>query len=1296
MTRVLFEAVETPRAVGVELLLGARLYRADQQPSTEPGTQERVYVKHGGEVILCGGSFNTPQILMLSGIGDGGQLASVAEAAGDNELCCLRDGDSRVIRDGNGSPRRVHLPGVGRNLQDRYEVTLISEMKEDFSLLKGATFNLPDPATNAQPDPYLKEWQDKGTGLYSTNGAVLGIFKRSKPELEQPDLFIFGVPIPFPGYKVGYSDIGSQHKFFTWAILKAHTRNNGGTVCLRSADPRDTPLINFHYFNELNRPGEAMEDPDLLAVVQGVKFVRGITGNAWWVVRRESYPGPEMVPTGDDAKIKEWILRDAWGHHACGTCRMGPDGDENAVLDSRFRVRGVAGLRVVDASIFPSIPGYFIVTNIYMASEKAADVLIEDARDARDTMPEYPRALRDLEAEALRLRRGAVAADPLVHDPPPPQPTVDPLTWDEGVTGLAISGGGVRSATFSLGLLQAMAKGRCLRRVDFLSSVSGGGYISSFLGRFYDRLRLDPLLGHVGKPGHPSPSLVERELIDPGSPEVDWLRRQSNYLAPMGSRGASLDEAGFLRNFLTAHFVVGVLLFALFGLANAFLYGVFDPATKGLGMVMIGGGDMPIGHLVQSIIGPFSSFWFVSFELILLFLALPRAVGYWVVSEDDQGRYQGPALAILFIVATALLVLGVRDGFAFEPLLLGLALFSTLIQVELAWRRGAIRADALGTGGVETQRLTTRNYLTYDLGLALALAAGALGFAVIDAVGHGIQQYVDDNSIYVKAFSAFLATIMALSLMLRMAATWVAGKGSSDPDTTTVVNFAEQIVSGLLAVGLFAVVLALYAFAAHSAYRGGDALAAGLGATALAWVISLILTHPEARSVVNRSSLSQEYAARLARTYLGASNPARRHPRGANVTEVIPGDDVASIVNYRPHEAGGPIHLINLTVNQTVDYTSLARNPQPKGREPGGDFAGDEHRQGLARRLGRSLRGRSTRSRPYSHCAPRASSRRGTSPDRRDRQSDAPGGSALVEAVGGALGRGGRTRSRAVHQPGHGPAVRPGERTHRLLVGLRDLPGRPRRVPQDQLSPAAPLSHPAGLPDTGLPARRVGRPLPGPLGSILEYLRRRVLRKPGWVRADPPAGPTHHPRRCRPGSELCLRRLRRPRSQGADRLRRIDRAVPGAGTRPARDRRANPRGGSRNAGDSRRAEASDGCEGDHHRSRAKARRALPCPIRDRAPAVVPGALREGDAHRRRGRRRRELRGPASPIPEREHHQSILRRGAVGVLSEPRRARGLAIIRRPGMVLGDPALNAEFVNESDCRSRIAYCRFISPW
>ena len=81
-----------------------------------------------------------------------------------------------------------------------------------------------------------KPW--KAGGLYTSNGAVLGIFKRSNPDLDQPDLFIFGLPFDFRGYELGYSEI-KNHTSFTWAILKGHTRNGDGTVRLRSADPRE-------------------------------------------------------------------------------------------------------------------------------------------------------------------------------------------------------------------------------------------------------------------------------------------------------------------------------------------------------------------------------------------------------------------------------------------------------------------------------------------------------------------------------------------------------------------------------------------------------------------------------------------------------------------------------------------------------------------------------------------------------------------------------------------------------------------------------------------------------------------------------------------------------------------------------------------------------------------------------------------------------------------------------------------------------------------------------------------------
>src|SRR5262249_18390839 len=133
--------------------------------------------------------------------------------------------------------------------------------------------------------------------------------------------------------------------------------------------------------------------------------------------------------------------------------------------------------------------------------------------------------------------------------------------------GLALSGGGIRSATFNLGVLQSLAKHRLLRRVDVLSTISGGGYIGCFLGRFFDRLRGSPV---------PPADLIESALTDPQSPELVWLRHHGNYIAPNGNTDFQTNLAILLRNFLTLHFVVGLLVLVGFGVANAFRYDLFD------------------------------------------------------------------------------------------------------------------------------------------------------------------------------------------------------------------------------------------------------------------------------------------------------------------------------------------------------------------------------------------------------------------------------------------------------------------------------------------------------------------------------------------------------------------------------------------------------------------------------------------------------------------------------------------------------------------------------------------------
>jgi choline dehydrogenase-like flavoprotein len=342
-TRVLFEGTT---AIGVEFIEQAHLYRADPQAAGDGSKLPRSRALAKREVILSAGAFNTPQLLMLSGVGPRGQLAKF------------------------GIPEVVDLPGVGTNLQDRYEVGVVSCFARNFELIDHATFSL----SSLQPDACMQQWLKNGSGIYATNGALIGMILRSSNELKEPDLYILGLPARFRGYEPGYSKLLEQyHNRFTWTVLKARTTNTGH-VELRSAQPWDTPAINFQYFGDGSRIG----DPDLDALVSGVQFVRGMNQHlaGEGLILSEETPGPAYT-TAD--QVREFVRNEAWGHHASCTCRIGADGDEMAVLDSRFRVRGTQGLRVVDASVFPKIPGYYIVSAIYMVSEKANEVIQEDA-----------------------------------------------------------------------------------------------------------------------------------------------------------------------------------------------------------------------------------------------------------------------------------------------------------------------------------------------------------------------------------------------------------------------------------------------------------------------------------------------------------------------------------------------------------------------------------------------------------------------------------------------------------------------------------------------------------------------------------------------------------------------------------------------------------------------------------------------------------------------------------------------------------------------------------------------------
>ena len=335
------------KALGVEYLKGRRLYRAHAHASDGPGQPKRVMAKR--EVILCGGAFNTPQLLMLSGIGPADELRT------------------------HGIDVKVDLPGVGRNLQDRYEVAVTHRMRSPWKVLDGARFEV--------GDALWRQWHTARQGMYTSNGAAVALIRRSKRAGEEPDIFCMALLARFEGYFPGYSNLlHGTPDHLTWAVLKAHTQNRAGTVRLRSADPRDTPLVDFHYFEE----GDDKAGDDLQAVVEAIQFVRRMTAPLIdsGVIKEERLPGRDLR---SNEELAQYVRDTAWGHHASCSCPIG-ESIEGGVLDGSFAVHGTRRLRVVDASVFPRIPGFFVASAVYMIAEKAADVILRAARSSDESV----------------------------------------------------------------------------------------------------------------------------------------------------------------------------------------------------------------------------------------------------------------------------------------------------------------------------------------------------------------------------------------------------------------------------------------------------------------------------------------------------------------------------------------------------------------------------------------------------------------------------------------------------------------------------------------------------------------------------------------------------------------------------------------------------------------------------------------------------------------------------------------------------------------------------------------------
>ena len=287
------------------------------------------------EVILSGGSYNSPQLLMLSGIGPADEL---------------RAHGIEVIHD---------LPGVGKNLSEHPRVPVHFKLKGKISFLNELRF---DRAARS-----VVRWFLTGKGAFSSQVNSCNIILRTRPELAQPDIQLWSNPVRmdahmwFPGVKK------RQEDQITADVILLHPLSRG-EVTLASADPRAHPKILLNNF---------AEPADFRTARDGIRIARGIyaSGRQGEITGEEILPGAHRVT---DEQLDVHIRATAQvTQHPVGTCSMGHG--SMSVVDPQLRVHGIQGLRVVDASIMPTVPGGNTNAPTIMVAEKAADMILGKA-----------------------------------------------------------------------------------------------------------------------------------------------------------------------------------------------------------------------------------------------------------------------------------------------------------------------------------------------------------------------------------------------------------------------------------------------------------------------------------------------------------------------------------------------------------------------------------------------------------------------------------------------------------------------------------------------------------------------------------------------------------------------------------------------------------------------------------------------------------------------------------------------------------------------------------------------------
>ncbi|MDO5056955.1 MAG: GMC family oxidoreductase N-terminal domain-containing protein [Lautropia sp.] len=328
-TRILFEG---RRAVGVEYRRGG----VHGQPAV---------VRARREVILSAGAINSPRLLQLSGVGP-----------------------REVIQD-VGLPMVHELPGVGRNLRDHYRVRMVARLRGVRSI--NQIVRGPGLVREAV------KWLFKKPCPFGVSASLVHVFCKSSPSVERPDIEGVFSPASFRDGVIGVLD---DYPGATLGIWQGRPESHG-EIRLRSANPFEAPLVQPNYLSD---------ERDRRVLIDGMRLGRQMLASRAMApyFDGETVPGPDCQT--DDEFLDFARETGATVYHLVGTCRMGPAGQPGSVVDPALRVHGLDGLRVVDASIMPTLPSVNTNASALMIGEKGADLVLGRSLRPVDALPAVP------------------------------------------------------------------------------------------------------------------------------------------------------------------------------------------------------------------------------------------------------------------------------------------------------------------------------------------------------------------------------------------------------------------------------------------------------------------------------------------------------------------------------------------------------------------------------------------------------------------------------------------------------------------------------------------------------------------------------------------------------------------------------------------------------------------------------------------------------------------------------------------------------------------------------------------